>query len=137
MDHAETDRFLTEMQGCYPRISIRDTTIATWQEVLEKVPYDTCHKAYINYLKSGESREPKPGDILSLARSLYQAVQINEVDCERCHGCGRLILVDLNGHESVGRCSCENGKKYPGLPIVKLKFYKYDQMGRIETRGGA
>lgn len=120
MDYAETDRFLTEMQGCYPRISIRDTTIETWQEILEQVPYDTCHKAYINYLKTGESREPKPGDILSLARTLYTAVQINDVECEICQGRGMLMLVDPDGHESVGRCSCENGKKFPGFPIVKL-----------------
>lgn len=133
MDYAETDRFLTKMQGCYPRISIRDTTIETWQEIFAKVPYDTCHKAYINYLKSGESREPKPGDILSLSRTLYQAVQINDVECENCHGRGMLLLVDLDGHESVGRCSCENGKKFLGFPIVKLDFYGYNQVGRIKT----
>lgn len=118
-------------------MSVSDTTIETWQEILEKVPYDSCHKAYIDYLKSGEYREPKPGDILSLARSWYQKVHVNNVECEICHGRGMLVLVEPDGHESVGRCSCENGMKFPGFPIVKLEYYHYNQAGRVEIRGGA
>ncbi|OFV68923.1 replicative helicase loader/inhibitor [Acetobacterium wieringae] len=137
MNHAETHDFLEEMQGCFPRISSKATAIETWQEILEKVPYETCHKAYIKFLKAGETREPKPGDILALARTLYKVTQIESVACDICKGSGMLMLIDPDGHESVGRCSCENGKKYPGFPIVKLDFYRYNQMGRIETTYGA
>lgn len=70
----------------------------------------------------------QPDDILSLARSLYQAVQIDEVECEICHSSGMMLLVDPDGHESVGRCSCENGKEFQGLSIVKLDIYRYNQV---------
>ncbi|MBC3796451.1 replicative helicase loader/inhibitor [Acetobacterium tundrae] len=133
MNLNETNRFLLEMQGVYPRINVRDATIQTWQEILENPSYETCHKAYIKYLKSGEAREPKPGDILSISLSMYKAIVINEVECEICHGRGMLMLIDKNGHESVGRCTCENGKKYPVFPIVKLDFYHFNDMGRVEV----
>lgn len=133
MNHAETTNFLSEMQGCFPRISVRDVTIETWKEILDNVPYDLCHKAYIKYLKSGESREPKPGDILSLARTMYKVIDVNPVECDICRGRGVLFIVEPDGHECVGRCSCQNGKLYPHFPMVKLGFHRHTELGRIEV----
>ncbi|WP_169314726.1 replicative helicase loader/inhibitor [Acetobacterium woodii] len=133
MNHAETTNFLEEMQGCFPRISVRDVTIETWKEILDNVPYDTCHKAYIKYLKSGESREPKPGDILSIARTLHKPITVERQDCELCGGRGLLFILEQDGHECVARCSCSNGNLYPHFPVFKSDFYRKNELGRIEV----
>lgn len=112
---------------------MKDTTIQTWQEILDKVDYKTCHKAYIKYLRSGESREPKPGDILALTRSMKKAVEIIFSECDLCQGRGFLFLIDQRGHESVARCNCENGKKHPAFPRIKMDFFKKNKLGQVEV----
>lgn len=132
MNHAETANFLTEIQGCFPRISVRDVTIETWKEILDNVPYDLCHKAYIKYLKSGESREPKPGDILSISRTMHKPITVEHQDCKLCDGRGVLFILEPNGHESVARCKCSNGNLYPHFEIFKADFFRKNDLGRIE-----
>ncbi|WKY46267.1 replicative helicase loader/inhibitor [Eubacteriaceae bacterium ES2] len=128
----ETNDFLLEIQGCFPRITVRDTTIQTWQEILEKVDYETCHQAYIKYLKSGESREPKPGDILTLTRSIRKPAKVYKAECDICNGRGFIFIVDQLGHESVARCNCDNSKNYPAFPAIKIDFWNKNKIGQVQ-----
>lgn len=127
----ETGKFLEKIQGVFPRVSIKDTTVETWQEILEHLDFETCNKAYIKYLKSGESREPKPGDILSIGNNIFKPREVKQTACEYCHGSGIIMLLDSKGHESIARCWCHNGERQPHFKLLKMDFVQQDPCGRI------
>ena len=112
------------IQGVYPKIRINDFAIATWMDVLENFEFDACRKAYLEYVRDGGDREPKPADILQVCRRNYRDPDLNieMQDCPICHGKG-VVRVLNNGYECVYSCRCPNGRKYKGLPRFEAEYW--------------
>lgn len=124
---------LERIKGVYPRISVNQFSVDIWHEVLKNVSYEKAYKALIQYCTDGGTHEPKPGDILSTANSIYEPIPIFEpVKCDKCRGTGLIFLIDSEKHESVGACICENGLRNPGLPKIRRFSYEHDELGRVK-----
>ncbi|MBC3887256.1 hypothetical protein GH810_02895 [Acetobacterium paludosum] len=129
----ETTSFLEKVKGIYQRISTSEAAVETWQELLCDISYEKAFKAYYQYLKNNENHDPKPGDILKIARSIYEPIpEFERVECEKCRGTGIITLVYRDKREAVGACTCENGLAHPGLPVIQLPSYNFDEFGRVK-----
>lgn len=130
---AETKALLERIKGVYPRVSINEFSVDIWQEVLKNVSYEKSYKALVKYCTEDGTHEPKPGDILRTANTIYEPIQEYEkVECDKCRGTGLVFLVDSENHESVGACICDNGLEHPGLPKIRRYSYGCDGLGRVK-----
>ncbi|KNZ41448.1 hypothetical protein [Acetobacterium bakii] len=133
MRETETKALLDRIKSVYPRVNINEFSVDIWDEILKNVTYDKCYKAFIKYATEGEGHDPKPGDILRIAKSTYESIEKRiKTPCDKCQGIGYVFLIGKDKHESVGMCDCQNGEALRGLPIVKLFSYNCDELGRVK-----
>lgn len=133
MRGTETKALLDRIKSVYSRININEFSVDIWDEILKKVTYDKGYKAFIKYVNEEGTHDPKPGDILRIAKSTYEPI-LNRVKtpCDKCHGMGYVFLIDGEKHESMGACDCQNGQANPGLPIITKMYCKFDELGRVK-----
>lgn len=85
------------------------------------------------FLRDDGQREPRPGDILRIANSIYEPIRhYDQQHCPKCRSTGIAILIDQYGHESVGACDCINGAQHVGLPKIKMDHWNMDDLGRAK-----
>lgn len=134
MKESETQALMEKIKGVYSRLSINEISVEIWQKVLKNITYDKSYKAFIQYVATEGSYDPKPGDILRLANSMQEPIPINDkVSCDKCHGTGLMFLIDQHKHESVGACNCTNGLIIQGLPRISILLYEFDGLGRVKA----
>lgn len=130
----ETASLLKKMSGVFTRISQSDAAIDVWQEILQEIPYEKCNQAFMMFLRDDGQREPRPGDILRISKSIYEPiVHYEKQPCYKCRSTGIVFIIDQFGHESVGSCDCINGAQHVGLPKIRRFNWNMDQLGRVKV----
>lgn len=130
----ETASLLNKIHGVFTRVSTSDVAIDTWNEVFEGVSYAKANRAYMTFITTEGSHDPKPGDILRIAKSFYDPIaEYEKVYCPKCHGTGIVTMIDQHKHETVAGCDCQNGAQHVGLPKINLYQPKILPSGRIEV----